>query len=71
MFGDRIAMMSGHPWSRRLVRWTFLLATEPRLIAPTRVYVDMVGNLFHSGHVALLRAARGSGDQLVVGGACR
>jgi cytidyltransferase-like protein len=34
---------------------------------PTRVYVDMVGDLFHPGHVALLRAARDFGDQLVVG----
>ncbi len=34
---------------------------------PTRVYVDMVGDLFHPGHVALLRAARAFGDQLVVG----
>jgi cytidyltransferase-like protein len=34
---------------------------------PARVYVDMVGDLFHPGHVALLRAARAFGDQLVVG----
>lgn len=34
---------------------------------PTRVYVDMVGDLFHPGHVALLRAARRFGDHLVVG----
>ncbi len=34
---------------------------------PTRVYVDMVGDLFHPGHVALLRAARAFGDRLVVG----
>jgi len=27
----------------------------------------MVGDLFHAGHVALLRAARGHGDHLVVG----
>ncbi|TQM13847.1 adenylyltransferase/cytidyltransferase family protein [Pseudonocardia kunmingensis] len=32
-----------------------------------RVYVDMVGDLFHPGHVALLRAARACGDHLVVG----
>jgi cytidyltransferase-like protein len=37
------------------------------MVQPTRVYVDMVGDLFHSGHVALLRAARDYGDQLVVG----
>ena len=33
----------------------------------TRVYVDMVGDLFHAGHVALLRAARELGDHVVVG----
>lgn len=33
----------------------------------TRIYVDMVGDLFHAGHVALLRAARALGDELVVG----
>ncbi|MET8711581.1 adenylyltransferase/cytidyltransferase family protein [Streptomyces sp. NPDC004735] len=31
------------------------------------VYVDMVGDLFHPGHVALLRAARGFGERLLVG----
>ncbi|WP_405828174.1 adenylyltransferase/cytidyltransferase family protein [Streptomyces sp. NBC_01176] len=31
------------------------------------VYVDMVGDLFHPGHVALLRAARDFGEQLIVG----
>jgi cytidyltransferase-like protein len=35
--------------------------------AAVRVYVDMGGDLFHAGHVALLRTARQLGDQLVVG----
>ena len=33
----------------------------------TRVYVDMVGDLFHAGHVELLRQARSFGDWVVVG----
>jgi ethanolamine-phosphate cytidylyltransferase len=32
-----------------------------------RVYVDMVGDLFHAGHVALLREARRHGDWLIIG----
>ena len=32
-----------------------------------RVYVDMVGDLFHPGHVELLRRARTFGEWLVVG----
>ncbi|NUR00122.1 MAG: adenylyltransferase/cytidyltransferase family protein [Streptomyces sp.] len=31
------------------------------------VYVDMAGDLFHPGHVALLKAARAFGDRLIVG----
>lgn len=37
---------------------------------PKRVFVDMVGDLFHPGHLALLRAARVFCDQLVVGVCC-
>lgn len=36
-------------------------------VGDARVYVDMVGDLFHAGHVELLRAARSHGDWLVVG----
>lgn len=33
----------------------------------TRVYVDMVADLFHWGHVEFLRRSRELGDELVVG----
>jgi cytidyltransferase-like protein len=33
----------------------------------TRVYADMVGDLFHCGHVRFLERARKLGDQLVIG----
>jgi cytidyltransferase-like protein len=33
----------------------------------TRVYVDMVADLFHYGHVNFLKQARQFGDYLLVG----
>ncbi len=33
----------------------------------TRVYVDMVADIFHYGHVAFLEKARAFGDHLLVG----
>jgi cytidyltransferase-like protein len=43
------------------------MADETETGSGTRVYVDMVGDLFHPGHVALLKAARDFGDWLIVG----
>jgi len=41
------------------------MKNETETSSRTRVYVDMVGDLFHPGHVALLKAARDFGDWLI------
>jgi cytidyltransferase-like protein len=41
--------------------------TMGQLAAETRVYVDIVGDLFHAGHVEFFKKARQFGDYLIVG----
>ncbi|WP_167288898.1 adenylyltransferase/cytidyltransferase family protein [Nocardioides seonyuensis] len=43
------------------------MTEDPQATTHRRVYVDMVGDLFHAGHVELLRQARRHGDHVVVG----
>ncbi len=42
-----------------------VFAAEPN--PPKRVYVDIVGDLFHAGHVEFFKQARAFGDYLIVG----
>lgn len=44
-----------------------LLLTTPLLRKPIRVYVDVVGDLFHAGHVQFFKQAKEHGDILIVG----
>jgi cytidyltransferase-like protein len=41
--------------------------TKPSLNKPRIVYVDMVADLFHPGHIAFLKKAKEKGDYLLVG----
>jgi len=51
------------------MRKLFLLLLFSTLIyaKPIRVYVDVVGDLFHAGHVEFFKQARAEGDYLIVG----
>ncbi|MBT6284862.1 MAG: adenylyltransferase/cytidyltransferase family protein [Rhodospirillaceae bacterium] len=41
--------------------------TEPTPESPVRVYIDLIGDLFHAGHLRHLEKARSLGDTVVIG----
>lgn len=41
--------------------------TEPSAESPVRIYIDLIGDLFHAGHLRHLEKARLLGDVLIVG----
>ncbi len=52
---------------RMLGLFCMLLASLSADERPRRVYADIVGDLFHAGHVAFFKQARAFGDVLVIG----
>jgi cytidyltransferase-like protein len=50
-----------------LVCFSAFATPNDDLVRPKRVYVDIVGDLFHAGHVEFFKRARAFGDYLIVG----
>lgn len=45
----------------------FILATQLTVADNKRVYIDVVGDLPHPGHIAMFQRAKAEGDYLIVG----
>lgn len=50
-----------------VISFGVLFAEDAPVKKETRVYVDIVGDLFHAGHIAFFKKARAFGDRLIVG----
>jgi len=52
---------------RKVFLLSIFLFTSLIAQGPIRIYVDVVGDLFHAGHVAFFQKAKACGDILIVG----